>query len=92
MIKHWSLPKAKFNTRYTRNLPKVLIRALKDKKSSTTIWRKSTFQTITIELYKQSKCKQKNENIRLVIASIGVDVIVKINDEIYVLGIIKIYC
>ena len=35
--------------------------------------------------------KQKKTPIRLVIVSIGVDVVAKTDDEIYVLSIIKIY-
>ena len=47
------------------------------------------FQTFVIELYKQPKTKK--EQIRLVIISIGVDFVAKTNDEIYVLGIFKIF-
>ena len=51
--------------------------------------RKSSFQTIAIELHKQPKTKTKKEHIRLVIVFIGVDVLAKIVDEFYIL--IKIY-
>ena len=44
-----------------------------------------------IELYKQPKTKTKKEHIRLVIVSIGVDVVPKTDDEMYVISIIKIY-
>ena len=54
--------------------------------------RKSTFQTILIELCKQPKIKTTiNEQITLVIVSIGVDVVAKTEDDIYVLSIIKVY-
>ena len=43
---------------------------------------KSVFQAITIELYKQPKIKK--EYTRLVIVSIGVNVVAKIDDEVYV--------
>ena len=36
--------------------------------------------------------KQKREDIKLVTVSSGVDVVVKIDDEVYVLSIIKLYC
>ena len=49
------------------------------------------FQTISIELYKQAKAKSKKEHIRLAIISIGVHVVAKTDDEVYVLSIIKIY-
>ena len=49
------------------------------------------FQTIAIELYKQAKAKSKKENARLVIVSIGVHIVAKTDDEVYVLSIIKIY-
>ena len=52
---------------------------------------KSKFQTFTTELYKQRKRKTKKEHIRLVIFSIGTDVVGKTDDEVYVLSIIKIY-
>ena len=62
---------------------------------------KYAFQTVAIELYKQPKTKKENKtkkeqtknppkNIRLVIVSIGLDVVTKIDDEVYVLSIIKI--
>ena len=50
------------------------------------------FQTTAIELCKQPKIlKQKKEYIRLVIVSIEVDVVTKIDDEVYVLSVTKIY-
>ena len=42
---------------------------------------KSAFQTIAIELYKQQKEK---EHLRIVINSVGVCVVPKTNDEVYV--------
>ena len=54
--------------------------------------RKSTLQTILIELCKQPKTKTTiNEQITLVIVSIRVDVVAKTEDDIYVLSIIKVY-
>ena len=45
-----------------------------------------------IELYKQPRRKTtKKEHIRLVIVSVGVNVVAKTDDEMYVLSIIKIY-
>ena len=44
-----------------------------------------------IELYKQSKTASKKEHIRLVIVSVGVDVVAKTDDRIYVLNTIKTY-
>ena len=68
----------------------MLIAALKDKKKLPQRYgRKSAFQTIAIELYKQAKTKTKKEHIRLVIVFIGVDVLAKIVDEFYTL--IEIY-
>ena len=59
------------------------IAALKVKKRLPRLYEgKSAFQTIAIELYKQPKLKTKKEHIRLVI-SIGVDVVAKTDDEIY---------
>ena len=59
-----------------------------------TIWRRSALQTITIELNKEAKTKTnkqtKHTHIRLAIISIWVDVS-KLDDEVYVLSIIKIY-
>ena len=55
-----------------------MITALKDKKAPTTIRRKI-------------RNKNKKEHKRLVIVSVGVDVVAKTNDEIYLLSIIKIY-
>ena len=43
-----------------------------------------------IELYKQPKKQTKKEDIRLIIRSIKVDMIVKTDDEIYVVSTIKI--
>ena len=68
----------------------MLIAALKDKKKLPRRYeRKSAFQTIAIELYKQPKTKTKKEYIRLVTVFIGVDIVAKIVDEFYIL--IKIY-
>ena len=46
---------------------------------------KSAFQTIVIELYKQTK------TYKIVIVSIEIDAVAKTDDEVYVLRIIKIY-
>ena len=63
---------------FARNLPKLLKAALKDKKSYHNNMKE--FQTTAIELCKQPKIlKQKKEYIRLVIVSIGVDVVTKID-------------
>ena len=48
---------------------------------------KTAFQTLAIELQKQTK----KENIMLVISSIRISVVAKTDDEIYVLSIMKIY-
>ena len=48
------------------------------------------FKQLQLNYINNQKQKQK-EYIRLVIGSIGVDVVVKIVDDIYVLIIIKIY-
>ena len=54
-----NLLKVKFNIYSARNLPNVLIAALKDKKKLPRRYeRKSAFQTITIESYKQPKTKK----------------------------------
>ena len=67
-----------------------MIAALKHKKKLPQRYRrKSAFQTIAIELYKQPKTKTKKEHIRLVTVFIGVDVLANIVDEFYIL--IKIY-
>ena len=47
-------------------------------------------QTNATELYKQSP-KTKQEHIKLLTVSIGVDVVVKIDDSFYVSSIIKSY-
>ena len=74
------------------SMPKMLIAAFKDKKLPRRYEAKSIFQLIVNKLYKQPKTKTKQKKqIRLVIVSIGVYVVVKIGDEIYVLSIIKIY-
>ena len=52
--------------------------------------KKYALLTTAIELYKLPKTKTKKEHIRLVIASTGVDVIAKTDNQIYVLSIIKI--
>ena len=52
--------------------------------------KKYALPTTAIELYKLPKTKTKKEHIRLVIASTGVDVIAKTDNQIYVLSIIKI--
>ena len=48
------------------------------------------FQTNATELYKQPP-KTKQEHIKLLIVSIGVDVVARIDYEVYVLSIIKCY-
>ena len=72
--------------KFNRNLQKMMIVALKDKKSSHD---DTKDQTIAIELYKEPETKTKKGHIRLVIVLIGVDVVAKIVDEFYIL--IKIY-
>ena len=52
---------------------------------------KFTFQTIATELYKQPP-KAKKEHLKLVIVTIGVDVVAKIDDEGLCFSIIKTYC
>ena len=70
----------------------MLFAALRDKKKLPRWYEgKPVFQTITIKRYKDPKTKTKEEYRRLVIVSIGVDVVAKINDEVYVLSIVKIY-
>ena len=44
---------------------------------------------MAIKLYKQPKTKINKEYIRLVTVSIGIDVVIKTDDEIYVLIILK---
>ena len=48
------------------------------------------FKQLQLNYINKQKQKQK-EHIRLVIVCIGVDVIATIDDEVYVLSIIKIY-
>ena len=63
------------------------------KSSHIDIKRKSAFQTIAIEWYKVPKKKKRAEKQRLllVISSIRVSVVVKTDDEVYVLSIMKMY-
>ena len=42
--------------------------------------------------YTNNPQKQKKEHIKLVVVSTGVDVVAKIDDEVYVLSNIKIEC
>ena len=60
----------------------MLFAALKDKKSChDDNERKSAFQTIAIELYKQTR----KEHLRLIVKCIRVGVAAKTDDEVYVL-------
>ena len=77
---------------FARILPKLLIVALKDKKAAT-IGMKENLHFKQLQLnYINNHQKQKKDHIELVIVSIGVDVVAKIDDEIYVLSVIKTYC
>ena len=77
---------------FARILPKLLIVALKDKKA-VTIDMKENLHFKQLQLnYINNHQKQKKDHIELVIVSIGVDVVAKIDDEIYVLSVIKTYC
>ena len=49
------------------------------------------FKQLQLNYIKQTP-KTKKKHMKLVIVSIGVDAVAKINDEVYVLSIIKIYC
>ena len=62
----------------------MLFAALKDENEG-----KFSFQTITIELYKQPKRNKQKEHLRLVISSVRVGVVPKTDDEVYVLSTIK---
>ena len=48
------------------------------------------FKQLQLNYINNQKKKQKKEYIRLVRVSIGVDVVAKIDDEAYVLSIIKV--
>ena len=62
------------------------------KSSHIDIKRKSAFQTIAIEWYKVPKKKRaEKQHLLLVISSIRVSVVVKTDDEVYVLSIMKMY-
>ena len=74
--------------KFNRSLQRMLIVALKLKKAPTTIRKKICISDNHIE-YIIQKTETKKEHIRLVIVFIGVDVLVKIADEFYIL--IKIY-
>ena len=78
--------------RFARNLLKLLIAALQDKKKlqRRDEW-KLRFKQLQLN-YINNYQKQKREDIKLVTVSSGVDVVVKIDDEVYVLSIIKLYC
>ena len=54
---------------------------------------KSTFQTIAIELCRQSKTKTTTtkKTLRFVIVSTGIVLVAKIDDEVSVLSVIKTY-
>ena len=62
----------------------MLIAALKDTKSYHDDMKENLH-------FKTNKTKNKKEHIRLVIVFIGVDMIATIDDEVYVLNILKIY-
>ena len=56
------------------------------------IWKKIYIWKIAIELYKQPKLKAtEKEHIRLVLHPVGVEMVVKTDDEIHVLSIMKDY-
>ena len=52
---------------------------------------KSVFQTIAIELYKQSKETNRNYFSKLVISSISIGVVTKTDDKVYILSTIKMH-
>ena len=72
-------------------LPKVLIAALKYKKGSRNDMKENlNFKQSRLNYINNQKQKQqKKEHLRLF--SVEVDIVVKIDDETYVLSIIKIY-
>ena len=77
----------KFNTGALSEIwqTEVLIAALKDKKNFSRQYEgKFGFQIIPIEFYKQPKTTAKKGDKRLLIVSIGVDVVAKTDDEIFV--------
>ena len=45
-----------------------------------------------LQLNYRNNQKQKKEHIKLLVVSIGVDLVAKTDDEVYVLSNIKIYC
>ena len=69
-----------------------MIAALKDKKTTTTIWRKICISNSATELNKKPPKTKKKGHIYLEIVSIGLDAVVKIDDKVYVFDIIKILC
>ena len=77
----------KFNTGALSEIwqTKVLIAALKDKKNFSRQYEgKFGFQIIPIEFNKQPKTTAKKGDKRLLIVSVGVDVVAKTDDEIFV--------
>ena len=68
----------------------LLIAALKDKKSYNDDMKENLhFKQLPLN-YTNNPQKQKKEHIKLVVVSTGVDVVAKIDDEVYVLSNIKI--
>ena len=69
----------------------LLIPALKDKKSYNDDMKENLHLKLQLS-YINNQQKQKKVHIKLAIVSTGVDVVAKIDDDLYVLSIIEIYC
>ena len=71
-----------------------MMAALKDKKSYNDDPKKNFhfIQLVATELQKQPPKRRKKKHIKLAIVSVGVDVVAKIDDDVYALSIIKIKC
>ena len=69
----------------------LLIPALKDKKSYNDDMKENLHLKLQLS-YINNQQKQKKVHIKLAIVSTGVDVVAKIDDGLYVLSIIEIYC
>ena len=70
----------------------MLTAALKERKSSHNNMKENLhFKQSRLNCINNQKQKQIKEQMRSVIASIGVHVVAKTDDEIYVLSIIKIH-
>ena len=82
-----SLLKVKSSKRFNKNLTKLLFAALKYQKNFGKDM-KEKLQFKHLELNYRNK---KKEHIKLVISSIRVSVVAKMDDEIYVLSTMKIY-